>query len=123
MSKKLNLSDFLKDYPAPKADSPFSISAAETPLTYPLTEFYNNIIKHAEGFCVNNVFYSSLIPSKNNLYFFNEGSNDEFMLIFDPIIDIKQRNGIFNVFYYPDKVITIELKESNVKESQSNTQF
>lgn len=120
MTKKLNLSDFLKDYPSISKDNPFLI-AAEVPLTYPLTEFYNAIVQHNTGFCINNVYYTSIIPSKNNLYFFNEGSNEEFILIFDPIIDIKQRNGMFNVFYYPDKVITIELKESNVKESQKIT--
>ena len=91
------------------------------PLTFPLIEFYSTIIKHTEGFYINNIYYTSVIPSKNNIYFFNEGSNDEFILIFDPIIDIKQRNQVFSIFYYPDKIITIELKESNVKESQKST--
>ena len=121
MTKKLPLSEFLRDCSSPSEVSPFLNYRGETTLTIPLVEFCSTLIQHTAPFYINGVSFTSLIPSKNNIYFFNEGSNDDFILIFDPIIDIKQRNGIFSIFYYPDKVITIELKESNVKESQSLT--
>jgi hypothetical protein len=123
MTKKLNVSDFLRDFSSTKEEGPFLNIRKESNFTISLTEFYTKITEHTFIFCVNGTEYTSLIPSKNNLYFFNEASNDEFILIFDPIIDIKQRNGAFNIFYYPDKVITIALKESNVKEPQQDPQF
>ena len=51
------------------------------------------------------------------MYFLNESTEEEFMLIFDPIIDIKRKDNSFTVFYYPDSIFTIVLKDENVEKS------
>lgn len=83
-------------------------------LTFPLTEFCNTITAFDGQFCINDRLYSSVLPSTNSLYFFNEANEDDYMLIFDPIIDIKQRSSAFIVFYYPNHVINVSLKEAHV---------
>jgi len=113
MIKKLQLSEFLIDSASVVEATPVVYRQVERELTYPLVEFYTRVIQQTNGYYVDGIFYSSLIPSTNNLYFFNEASNEEFILIFDPIIDIKNKNGIFTVFYYPNTTINIAFKDIN----------
>lgn len=75
---------------------------------------------HVGSFIIDEITYSAIIPSTSNLYFFRESDNDEFILLFDPINDIKKKNNSdFTVFYYPNTIINISLRESNVKEDRN----
>ena len=115
VTKKLKLSEFLAGY----EDTP--AKAVYTPkekLTVSFSEFCNTISSFSGSFSINEKTFSNVLPSSNNLYFFNEDGDCDYMIIFDPIIDIKQRDNSFMVFYYPDQVISIILKEANVKENQ-----
>ena len=87
-------------------------------MSYSLTEFYNRLSCHTGNFIINDTEYPSIIAASNNLYFFKESTNDDYILLFDPIIDIKQKElNSFSVFYYPDQIINITLRDSNVKEN------
>lgn len=116
---KLKLSDFLAGYEE-TPEAPPLVTRKDEPesLTYPLSSFCENISTYTGLFEIEGKLFSSVIPSANSLYFFNETSSDEYMLIFDPIIDIKNRETFFQVFYYPNHVINVTLKESNGQESQ-----
>lgn len=116
MVEKLKLSEFLTGLSKP-IDSPLPICKAEIELTYPLLEFYKKMIEHSGGFIIEDTYFANLIPTNNNLYFFNEDFDDEYMIVFDPIIDIKEKNNIFTLFYYPETTISIKLKEPDGKES------
>ncbi len=115
--KKLNLSDFLAQSNITETEQTFQLKEDER-MSYNLSDFYSIISEHSGVFIINDKLYTSIIPSMGNLYFFKESSNDEFILLFDPIIDIKKKDdNNFVVFYYPDKIINILLKDSvNVKE-------
>ena len=91
-------------------------------MSFGLADFYDTIVQHRGSFVINEVTYSSVIPSSNNLYFFKEATDEETIILFDPIIDIKQKDTGFTVFYYPNTVINILLKESNVKEIKTRTE-
>ena len=121
MTKKLNLSDFLAGYDNTQHVSLPVKKEENEILSYPLNEFCSEISAHLGAFYINDRLYGSLIPSTNSLYFFNEDNSDEYMIIFDPIIDIKKRENMYKIFYYPDHVISISLKESYVKEKQIST--
>ena len=72
--------------------------------------FYNNIVEHRGNFVINNSLYTSIIPSTNNIYFFNE--EIETIIIFESIIDIKKKdNNMFTIFTFPNTVISILLKD------------
>lgn len=116
MTKKLNLSEFLAGYENTQQKPPQIKKEESDPLSYPLNEFCTDMSTYDGVFCINDRLYGSIIPTTNSLYFFNEDNSDEYMLIFDPIIDIKKRDNMYNIFYYPDHVINISLKESYVKE-------
>jgi hypothetical protein len=125
VTKKLKLLEFL----AGCDNTPVKVSSVRKEetgvLSYPLSEFCTTVSTYNGTFCINDRLYGSVIPSTNSLYFFNEDNTDEYMIIFDPIIDIKKRDNGFNIFYYPDHVINIILKESYVKEesvTEKNTE-
>jgi hypothetical protein len=108
--KKLNLTEFLSQSSIvspiiyqPKEDANMGVS---------LVDFYNEITHHMGIFIINEKVYSSVIPSSNNLYFFKESTNDEYIIIFNPIEDIKKKGPkSFTVFYYPNTIINILLKD------------
>ena len=86
-------------------------------MSFTLLAFYEAIAKHKGWFEINNQQYPSVILAVSNLYFFRESTNDDYILLFDPIIDIKQKElNKFTVFYYPDKVINITLRNLNVEQ-------
>lgn len=117
MTKKLKLSEFLANYTAVEkvATSDRDIKPV---LSYPLEQFYRQISLFKGHFCIDGIVYTHVLPSMTNLYFFNEQTEQEHIVIFEPIIDIKEKNNTFTVFYYPETVINILLKESNEQESK-----
>lgn len=124
MTNKLKLSDFLAGYDDKKEPATPIIRKEESEdLTFPLSEFCSILSQYQGTFLIEDRLFSSMLPSTNSLYFFNEHNQDEYMIIFDPIIDIKQRDSAFVVFYYPNQVINIALKESNVQENKISKDF
>ena len=108
MIKKLNLSDFLSNQTS--ENFPLTYQPKENLMSYELSMFYNNIVEHRGNFVINNSLYTSIIPSTNNIYFFNE--EIETIIIFESIIDIKKKdNNMFTIFTYPNTVISILLKD------------
>lgn len=124
MTNKLKLSDFLAGYEDKKEPATHIIRKEESEdLTFPLNEFCSTLSTYQGSFLIDNRLFSSMLPSTNSLYFFNEDNQDEYMIIFDPIIDIKKRDSSFIVFYYPNQVINIALKESNGQENKISKDF
>ena len=116
MIRKLSLSDFLAGYTSQPDDITHVRKESTENLTFPLSGFCDVLLEHRGSFLINDIVYESVIPSDTNIYFFSEATNDEFMVIFDPIVDIKCKDSMFTVFYYPDQIITILLRDSNGKE-------
>ena len=86
-------------------------------MSFSLSSFYTAISEHVGCFEIDEQQYPSVILAASNLYFFKESTNDDYILLFDPIIDIKQKElNKFTVFYYPDKVINITLRNLNVEQ-------
>ena len=111
MIKKLNLSDFLAQSNIVELPLVFQPKEQST-MSYGLLEFYKIISEHSGIFVIDDKLYTSIIPSSANLYFFKESSNDDFILLFDPIIDIKKKDDKnFVVFYYPNTIINISLEK------------
>lgn len=111
-NNKLNLSDFLR-FDEESSNKPvFSfLEPIEKQFTVSLFEFYNRLLNHSGNIIIDDITYTSILGSQYNLYFINEEDNEN-IILFDPIIDIKNKedNEIL-VFYYPDKVFHIILKD------------
>lgn len=123
MIKKLSLSDFLSS--AHTVNVPLTFQPKEFDgMSYSMLKFYKTLSEHSGIFIINGVVYNSIIPSINNLYFFIKESVDvEYLLSFEAIIDIKQKElNEFVIFYYPNNIITVSLRNfNNVKKIKEPT--
>lgn len=121
MIKKLNLTEFLSRTSI--QDIPQTFQPVEYQnMSFNFSDFYKIVSTHTGSFIINENTYPSVISADTNLYFFKESTNDDYILLFDPIIDIKQKEiNKFTVFYYPDQVINITLKKDiNVKQETTS---
>ena len=117
MIKKLALDEFLSNTHIINRPLEFQPKEFDN-MSFSMPTFYRCIVEHSGVFIINNVEYNSIIPSAQNLYFFIKESSDvEYLLPFNAVIDIKQKaTNEFIVFYYPDSVAHILLRDyKNVK--------
>lgn len=122
MRNKLPLEDFLN-----KLECDMSNKLEESnskfimqEFTIPLASFYSSLEEHKGFFYINEVKYDHLLASSANLYFYNmlnESISNQFLIFYDPILDIKQKEGNkYTIFYYPDTIFSIRLENTNGQE-------
>ena len=99
MTKKLKLSDFLA------FQKPETIKIPENPteFTYSLEEFKEAIENHQGSFLVDSRAYPVAISSDYSLYFY-KGERTPFLIMYEPVIDIKRRNNTLLVFSDQDTI-------------------
>lgn len=118
--KKLPLTDFLRgfDVGPPSLDI---CNLTTTDFTFHLNDFYDIINSHLGEFVIEGVIYEQLMASKSNLYFYSlqeDNIQKQFLIVFDPIIDIKQKSeGEFVIFCYPEQTIHLSLRTIDEQKS------
>lgn len=110
MTNKIPLNDYLVSLDSSTIIAKSSnIVSNNVSLATPLNDFVTSILNHSGCFIINNKKYTTIIPSNNSIYFFNGVTDDTYIVIFNFIIDIKQKDNIFIIFYEFDSTACIEL--------------
>ena len=110
---KLELSEFLKQENLTEeiSDNNSLNEDISKKFSCSLSSFYNSILEHTGSFVINDIEYKNIISSFYSIYFYTEDINEQ-IIIFDPIIEIKEKiNKEFLIIYYPETIFNIILKD------------